>query len=153
MANAWVSNTWSWRVKLGQEWKVRGLPSCLGSRSTEGREGWKNGLLLVLQMASISHRYFIDCNDLSTNITGDIWGRSRNTPNGSVFFFNWCIIDLQCYVNFCCTAKWFSYMYIYVLLLNILFHCGLSQDIEYRSLCCTVGPCCLPILYILISIC
>ena len=26
----------------------------------------------------------------------------------------------------------------------MLFHYGLSQDIEYRSLCSTVGPCCLP---------
>ena len=31
----------------------------------------------------------------------------------SFFFFNWCIVDLQCYVNFCCTAKWFSYTYTY----------------------------------------
>ena len=28
-------------------------------------------------------------------------------------------------------------MYI---LFYILFHCGLLQDIEYSSLCCTVGP-------------
>ena len=30
----------------------------------------------------------------------------------------------------------------------ILFHDGLSQDIDYSSLCYTVGPCCLSILYI-----
>ena len=34
---------------------------------------------------------------------------------------------------FCCTAKWFSYTYIY-----ILFHYRLLQDIEYNSLFCTV---------------
>ena len=28
-------------------------------------------------------------------------------------FFNWSIVDLQCCVNFHCTAKWFSYTYIY----------------------------------------
>ena len=32
------------------------------------------------------------------------------------------------------------YMYIYILFFHILFHSGLSQDIGYSSLCCTVGP-------------
>ena len=27
-------------------------------------------------------------------------------------FKNWRIVDLQCCVNFCCMAKWFSYTYI-----------------------------------------
>ena len=40
-----------------------------------------------------------------------------------------------------------SYSVIYILF-HILFHYGLSQDIEYSSLCYTVGPCCLSILYI-----
>ena len=68
------------------------------------------------------------------------------------FLFNWSIVDLQCCVNFCCTANWFSYTYIYILV-HILFHYGLSQDIEYSSLCCTVGPCCLSILCIIVCIC
>ena len=25
------------------------------------------------------------------------------------FFLNWSVFDLQCHVQFCCTAKWFSY--------------------------------------------
>ena len=29
------------------------------------------------------------------------------------FFFNWIVADLQCCVNFCCTAKWFRYTYVY----------------------------------------
>ena len=38
-----------------------------------------------------------------------------------ILFFNWSIVDLQCCVNFCHTAKWFSYAYIYILF-YILFH-------------------------------
>ena len=37
--------------------------------------------------------------------------------------------------------------------LKILFHHRLLQDIEYSSLCNTVGPCCLPILHIVDCIC
>ena len=47
---------------------------------------------------------------------------------------------LQCCINFCCIAVIQLYIYI-------LFHCSLSLDIEYGSLCYTVGTC-LPILYI-----
>ena len=38
-------------------------------------------------------------------------------------------------------------------LFRILFHDGLSQDIERGSLCCTLGPCCLPTRYELVCIC
>ena len=34
-----------------------------------------------------------------------------------------------------------------------LFHYGLLQDIEYSSLCYTVGPCCFSTLYIVVCIC
>ena len=37
------------------------------------------------------------------------------------FFFNWSIVDLQCFINFCCTAKWFRYIYIYESV-YILYH-------------------------------
>ena len=43
-------------------------------------------------------------------------------------------------------------MYIYILF-QILFHYSLLQDIEYSSLCYTVGPYCLSILYIVVCIC
>ena len=36
-------------------------------------------------------------------------------------------------VGFCCTAKWFSYAYVYILS-YILFHYSSAQDVEYRSL-------------------
>jgi len=52
----------------------------------------------------------------------------------------WHLVDLQCCVNFCCIAKWVHYTYICILF-HILFHYGLSQNIEYSSVCYTVGPC------------
>lgn len=45
--------------------------------------------------------------------------------------------DSQCCVNFWCTAEWFTYTY--VILFHILVHYGFSPDIEYNTLCCTVG--------------
>ena len=42
---------------------------------------------------------------------------------------------------------------IFVYSFHILFHDSLSQDIDDSSLCSTVGPCCLSILYIIICIC
>ena len=65
--------------------------------------------------------------------------------------FYWRIVDWKYCVNFYCTAKWLSYTFIYIVF-HILFNYGLSQDIEYNSLCYTVGPC-LSILYIIACIC
>ena len=36
-------------------------------------------------------------------------------------FFNWSLVDLQCCVNFCCTAKWFSYLYIYIYIYTYIY--------------------------------
>ena len=58
------------------------------------------------------------------------------------FYFYWSVVDLECCVNFA-VQKSDSDIYI-------LFHYGLSQDIQYSSLCYTVGPCCLSILYIIV---
>ena len=42
-------------------------------------------------------------------------------------------------------------MYIYTsFLFQILLHYRLLPDIEYSSLCCTIGPCCQSILYAVI---
>ena len=53
-----------------------------------------------------------------------------------LFFFliYWRIVDLQC-CDFNYTAKQFSY--IYYILFHVLFHHGLSRDIEYSSLLCS----------------
>ena len=44
-------------------------------------------------------------------------------------------------------------VYIYIYSSSDSFHCSLLQDIEYSSLCCTVNPCCLFILCMVVSIC
>ena len=51
-------------------------------------------------------------------------------------------VDLQCSVNFYCTAKGPSYIYIFFFLLIIL-HYVPSQVTRYSSLCCTAGSHCL----------
>ena len=53
--------------------------------------------------------------------------------------FSWSIVDLQCWVNFCCTARWFSYIYVYIIF-HLRFHYGLPQDTEYSSLALFVHP-------------
>jgi len=42
------------------------------------------------------------------------------------------------------------YIYIHIHFFYILFHYGLSQNIEYSSLCYTVGPCCSSTLYLIV---
>ena len=88
-----------------------------------------------------------------------IW--SRWYKNGYLLFLYRfkIIVDLHCCVGFCCTAKWFScvcilthththtHTHIYILL-QVLSHYSLLWDIEYSSLCYTVGPCCVPVLSI-----
>ena len=57
---------------------------------------------------------------------------------------------MLCYFRY--TPKWFRYINMCVcvcvcMLFQIIFHNRLFQEIEYSSLCYTVGPCCLSILY------
>ena len=44
-----------------------------------------------------------------------VCGLSFTLFTGS-FKKNWCTVDLQCYINFCYTAKWFSCIYVYIYL-------------------------------------
>ena len=46
-----------------------------------------------------------------------------------------------------------SVMYVYTFFFIFSLHYGLSQDIEYSSLCFTVGPCCLSLIYKVLCIC
>ena len=69
----------------------------------------------------------------------------------SFHLFNWSIINLKYCVSFKCIVKWFV-IYTYIPF-QFLFYYRLLQDIEYSSLCYTVGSCCLPSLYIIVCIC
>ena len=60
--------------------------------------------------------------------------------------YYWSTVDLQCCVCLGCTAKWFGYSYIYIviythtyihIIFQILFHYRLLQGIAYNCLCYT----------------
>ena len=59
------------------------------------------------------------------------------------------VIHLHIYMCVCIYIFRYTHTHIYFLF-QILFHYGLLQDIEYTSLCYTVGPC-LSILYIVVG--
>ena len=109
----------------------------------------------------------------SVSVPGTPSGCS-NSWQGFLFLrlktFYWSTVDLQCCVNFCCTAKWLSYTYISFfiffsiiffsvihihvsILFQILFPFRLLQSIEQSSLFYTVGPCWLSILNIPVCTC
>ena len=59
------------------------------------------------------------------------WG----SPIFTSFLKNWTTVGLQCCVSFRCTAKWFSYTYIYILF-QFYFLCKILNIVQY-----IVGPC------------
>ena len=62
----------------------------------------------------------------------------------------WLIYNVVCLISAVQQRDSVVPMYI---LFHVLFHYGLSQEIEYGSLCSTVGPCYLFILYVIVCIC
>ena len=60
------------------------------------------------------------------------------------------------------TAKWFRYIYICIhmyVYVHIYIYCFIFfsiigyYNVEYSSLCCTVGPCCVSVLCIIVCFC
>ena len=70
----------------------------------------------------------------------------------SIYLFNWSIVDFHGCVSFGCIVKWFRHTFMYLFSFSI-FSYRLLENIEYSSLCCTVGPCWLSISYIVMCIC
>ena len=96
----------------------------------------------------LAYYNWIHCNAFRLARTG-VWVTIRRASSLLKTVFYWRIVDLQCCVNFCSAAKWFNYICIlFHILFHILSHSGLSEDVEYSSLCYTVGPC----LFILFNI-
>ena len=65
----------------------------------------------------------------------------------TLFIVNWSIVDLQCFLSFMCTAKWFSYTHTHThthtrthMFFSDSFPYRLLQDIEYSFMCSTVDP-------------
>ena len=70
-----------------------------------------------------------------------------------IFILYWSIADLQCCVSFRYTAKWFHYPYTCIHYFSDSFPIWLLQhSIKYSSLCYTVGPHWLSILYMVVCI-
>ena len=68
--------------------------------------------------------------DVTPSSWDTIWHIVGAQSISKYILFYWNIVDLPRGFNFCCTAKRFSYTYTHILF-HILFHYGLSQDIEY----------------------
>ena len=79
-----------------------------------------------------------------------VYFKGRPTDIPSRFFF--LIIVHWFKMLFSAVQQSDSVMHVFFFF-NFLFHYGLSQDIECSSLCHTVRPYCLSILYIIICTC
>ena len=72
-------------------------------------------------------------------------------PQSKIYFLNFYgnIVDLQYCIHFRYTVQWYSYICLFTCIMySILFHYRSLQDIDYISLCYTVGPCWLSVLCI-----
>ena len=66
------------------------------------------------------------------------------------FFFNYSWFTMLCQFLYSMVTE--SYICIYSFS-HTIFQCLLSQETGYSSLCCTLGPHCLPNLHVIVCIC
>lgn len=110
------------------------------SPGTELRESWVEALgsvplptSMVSLLVSNEPCIFWSLSILKVSLSRYNW----HTINYIYLFFYWffgSIVDVQCCVHFCCTAKRISYIYRYI---PSFFRSPLS--IEWSSLCYTIG--------------
>ena len=89
-------------------------------------------------------------------ITINVWVPKYSQPSQHLLFYFIfydfsIIVNLQCSVNYYCTAKWLSHIYIYSFS-DITLHDIPSQGTRYSSLCYTAGSHCLFIPKAIVSI-
>ena len=91
----------------------------------------------------------LEGNSIALDIT---YGKHQDCFAWLFFLLNWKIVDLQCCVSFRYAVKWLSNTHIHIFFFRF-FSIIDTQGTEYSSLCYTVSPCCLFILYIVVCIC
>ena len=137
-----------WTIKcLAQKWHLLFLLKMYRPHPTEGvqlghRPGrWRTGDV-----------WWVSCPDHKCDGKSMIRVSWRGVPGTFHFFFEksyWSIVDLQFLLYSKVTQ---FYIYIFSFIFFSIMVCQ-SQDIEYSSLCYTVGPCCLSILYTIVCLC
>ena len=98
----------------------------------------------VTTYENINFRYKLFASKPQNNIQSE----HRRGKITSVFYCS--LVDLQHCISFRCTAKWFNHICMYFF--QIVFHYRSLQDIKYISLCYTLRPCYLSVLYIVVSV-
>lgn len=135
----------------------KALPAALLCRLTVSVSSVTNNLSL----SCFQSTFYYGAQCLAVGLSGHPW---RVLPESCTFqeihYYHtpqiylegyWSIVDLPCCVNFGRTAKGLIYVYINMPF-PILFSSGLSQHVDYLSMCCTVRSC-LFILYKVVCLC
>ena len=118
------------------------VPGCVNSSLWSALITWSYHSLVDLRVSSLDqepsegedHTLFIFQAGPSTSVVGEWlspgiqWMANPCFIFFPLFFFSWSIVDVQCFVNYYCTARWFSYTYI-----AVFFHIFFSITVYHRT--------------------